>query len=248
MSLKEANAKRWQNMHIPMARSLSFENVANKIKANKARYQAVANKTGVPWEVIGVIHYRESSLNFNTYLGNGEPLNRVTRLVPKGRGPFSSWEEGAIDALVQAPPYAAKNKDWSIGGTLEIIEKYNGLGYASKGIPSPYVWAGTDQYSRGKYVADGVFDPNYADTQLGCAGLLKFLAYKKPAFVPQVVEKNAATLLGSMAAGIAAAAVYAKDFVVDHWIGLLIGAVIVCITADIVIGSLKRKKDNVDVQ
>jgi hypothetical protein len=49
---------------------------------------------------------------------------------------------------------------------------YNGLGYANKGLPSPYVWAGTDQYTTGKYVADGVFDPNAVDRQLGCAGLL----------------------------------------------------------------------------
>jgi len=34
------------------------------------------------------------------------------------------------------------------------------------------VWAGTDQYVSGKYVRDGVYDPNVVDQQLGCAGLL----------------------------------------------------------------------------
>ena len=33
--------------------------------AAKARYQAVAAKTGVPWFVIAVIHQRESSQNFS---------------------------------------------------------------------------------------------------------------------------------------------------------------------------------------
>jgi hypothetical protein len=59
-----------------------------------------------------------------------------------------------------------------VGGLLTMLERYNGLGYANKGIPSPYVWSGTDQYKSGKYVRDGVFDANAVDKQLGCAGLL----------------------------------------------------------------------------
>jgi hypothetical protein len=92
--------------------------------------------------------------------------------VPAGRGPFRSWEEAAIDALVNCAPYAARNRDWSIGGALTILEEYNGLGYASRGRPSPYIWSGTDQYISGKYVRDGVYDPDAVDSQLGCAGLL----------------------------------------------------------------------------
>ncbi|MFL6814014.1 MAG: hypothetical protein ACJ8EK_08230, partial [Bradyrhizobium sp.] len=92
--------------------------------------------------------------------------------VPAGRGPFKSWEDAAVDALVLCPPFAARNEDWSIGGTLTLLETYNGLGYASRGIPSPYLWAGTDQYTSGKYVRDGLYDPNAVDKQPGCAGLL----------------------------------------------------------------------------
>jgi hypothetical protein len=71
--------------------------------------------------------------------------------------------------VVPTPPAI---KDWSIGGTLTMLEEYNGLGYASRGRPSPYIWSGTDQYVSGKYVRDGVYDPNAVDQQLGCAGLL----------------------------------------------------------------------------
>jgi hypothetical protein len=67
---------------------------------------------------------------------------------------------------------AARNKDWSIGRTLAKLEQYNGLGYAARGRPSPYIWSGTDQYRSGKYVRDGVYDPNVVDSQPGCAGLL----------------------------------------------------------------------------
>jgi hypothetical protein len=92
--------------------------------------------------------------------------------VPAGRGPFKSWEDAAVDALVHCAPHAARNQDWSPGGTLTKLEEYNGLGYAARGQPSPYIWSGTDQYVSGKYVRDGVFDPNVVDRQLGCAGLI----------------------------------------------------------------------------
>lgn len=129
--------------------------------------------TGVSWEFVACTHYRESDLNFNTQLGQGDPLNRKSVHVPKGRGPFKTFEDGAYDALVNCAPYAARIKDWSLPGMLTVLEMYNGLGYAQRGIPSPYVWAGTDQYLRGKYVSDGVFSASTVDSQLGVAGLIK---------------------------------------------------------------------------
>ena len=122
--------------------------------------------------MIAVIHERECSQDWTGSLAQGDPWNRVSVHVPAGRGPFRSWEEAAIDALVNCAPYAARNKDWSIGRTLAKLEQYNGLGYAARGRPSPYIWSGTDQYRSGKYVRDGVYDPNVVDSQPGCAGLL----------------------------------------------------------------------------
>lgn len=170
MTLTSDNATRWNNAKV--TRGAEFVAVAKKLVAAKPRYQAVAAKTGVPWFVIAVIHQRESSQNFGRSLAQGDPWNEVSTHVPKGRGPFKSWEDAAIDALINCGPYAAKNKDWSVGGTLALLERYNGLGYANKGLPSPYIWSGTDQYVKGKYVADSVFDPNAVDKQLGCAGLI----------------------------------------------------------------------------
>jgi len=148
----------------------------------KARYKAVSSRTGVPWYVIAVIHMREcptlrdGSPSFDHSLAQGDRWNQKSIHVPAGRGPFKSWEDCAVDALVNCAPYAARWKDWSIGGILTILEQYNGLGYANRGIASPYIWSGTDQYVRGKYVADGRFDPNAVDQQLGCAGLLMAMA------------------------------------------------------------------------
>lgn len=183
--MTEENAKRWEKAKF--TRSTQINAQAAKIAQNRFRYEAVSRDTGVPWDVIGVIHYRESSGDFKGVLHNGQKIigtGKKTTLVPKGRGPFTTWEEAAIDALVNAAPYAARNKDWSIGGTLDILERYNGLGYRNKGLPSPYLWAGTDQYVKGKYVADGEYDPNHVDQQLGVAPILMKLREAKPIIQP----------------------------------------------------------------
>lgn len=138
-----------------------------KLSRNKARYVAVQQRTGVPWWFIMCLHERESSGDINTYLGNGEPLDRVTNLVPAGRGPFANFEDGAVDALVHEGFH--KITDWSLARCLWAAEVFNGPGYRLHGVPSPYVWAGTNQYTRGKYDVDGHFDPELPDQQLGVA-------------------------------------------------------------------------------
>lgn len=172
VALKTANAARWADAELRR----NFATVAQHLVNSKDRYQAVSLKTGVPWYFIAVVHERESSQDWTGSLAQGDPWNKVSVHVPAGRGPFKSWEEAAVDALVNCAPYAARNKDWSIGGTLTMLEQYNGLGYASRGRPSPYIWSGTNQYVSGKYVRDGVYDPNAVDSQLGCAGLLLSMA------------------------------------------------------------------------
>ncbi|MGJ4945873.1 hypothetical protein ACQR1W_35290 [Bradyrhizobium sp. HKCCYLS1011] len=162
------NAQRWED-----AKSTrSFVAIANRLVAAKDRYQAIEHATGVPWFIIAVIHERECSQSWAGSLAQGDPWNKVSVHVPAGRGPFQSWEDAAVDALVNCAPHAAHWKDWSAGGALTLLEQYNGLGYARRGVPSPYVWAGTNQYQSGKYVRDGVYDPAVVDRQLGCAGLL----------------------------------------------------------------------------
>jgi lysozyme family protein len=167
-ALKSANAKRWAAAKL----TRNFTSVATSLVAAKPRYQAIETSTGVPWFAVAVIHERESSQNWFASLAQGDPWNKVSTHVPAGRGPFKSWEDAAVDALVSCAPYVACNRDWSIGSMLTMLEQYNGLGYAIRGVPSPYLWSGTNQYRSGKYVRDGVYDPAAIDSQPGCAGLL----------------------------------------------------------------------------
>lgn len=175
-ALISANTSRWEKAKP----TRNFDAVAKRLVGTKSHYLSVEAKTGVPWFVIAVIHEREASQDWSRSIAQGDPWNRPSVHVPAGRGPFNSWEDAAVDALCNCEPYAAKNKDWSIGPTLTKLEEYNGLGYAARGKPSPYIWSGTDQYVSGKYVSDGVYDPAVVDHQLGCAGLLMAMAKLDP--------------------------------------------------------------------
>lgn len=178
VALKAANERRWSNVKL----TRDFSSVARRLVAPnaKARYLAVSARTTVPWYFIAVAHEREASQGWNSSLAQGDPWNKVSVNVPAGRGPFESWDDAAVDALLYCSPWAGRNRDWSAGGTLTMLEEYNGLGYAMRSRPSPYVWSGTDQYISGKYVRDGVYDPNVIDVQLGCAGLLRTMMALDP--------------------------------------------------------------------
>lgn len=154
---------------------------ADKIIAAEDQYRAVQKITGVPFYFIGALHMRESGCNFAGVLHNGEHIigtGRVTSFVPAGRGPFASWEEAAIDALKLKDMHRVQV--WSVARMLYQAEVFNGIGYVSKGINSPYVWAGTSHEQPGKYVADHQFDRNADDSQIGVAAVLIRLAEKRP--------------------------------------------------------------------
>lgn len=170
----------------------AFRRTALRLHADKARFLDLSQKTGVPWAIIAVIKEREAGAdpNFLRNIAQGDRWDRKSVNVPKGRGPFSNWLEAGIDALVKCGPYAALWKDWSAGGAITILIKYNGLGYYAHGLPSPYAYAGTNQQRPGKYVADGKFDPSFMDPQLGCLGILLALQEIDPSanFGPPAAE------------------------------------------------------------
>ncbi|QQO33831.1 peptidoglycan-binding protein [Bradyrhizobium diazoefficiens] len=174
-SLKSGYERNWANLQIRPARLGEANATGRKAINGKATYQQVERLTGVPWYFVALCHYRESNFDFDTYLGNGESLKRVTCLVPKGRGPFASFVDGAVDALrIQ---HFVGTQDWCIARTLYRLECFNGFGYHAKGVNSPYLYGGSTLYGpaeakAGKFVADHVFDPSHVDSQLGTAVIL----------------------------------------------------------------------------
>lgn len=178
---KDAYAANWAALRVRPEREAQAERAAKTLLAGKDRYKTVETRTGVPWWFVGLCHYRESNFNFGTYLGNGQSLGRKTTIVPIGRGPFfgnTAFEDGAVDALTLQGFVNAS--DWSIERTAYRLEGFNGYGYHSHGVNSPYLYGGSTLYGppeakAGKYVADHDFDPDFVDQQLGTLVVLKAL-------------------------------------------------------------------------
>ena len=173
-----AYAKQWDAMVINPSRIGEFAKLAKFAVDHKAAYQEVEKATGVPWSMVAVIHRREGDADFNTYLGNGQSLHQRTTIVPRGRGPFPNFLVGAIDAL--KIDGLTKVQDWRLEKQLFYLTSFNGWGY---GTNSPYIWGGTNQQKRGKYVRDRVYNPFVWDTQPGCAPLLAIIAKLDPSVI-----------------------------------------------------------------
>lgn len=151
---------------------------AQFILAQWLTYKQVGDELSIPPWVIGCLHYRESDFDFGTWLCNGDPIFDAsgtpikTSHVPQGLGPCSTWQDAALLSL--------KNQGWNQGLHWDIVDAlenlllWNGTGYEAliPPINSPYLWSMTNHYSKGKYVADGIYDPNIVDSQAGCAAII----------------------------------------------------------------------------
>lgn len=207
IALEAVNAERWSRMHLNANRLAGFHSTAVRLCAPdaKARYQGVTDRITdmiaagqtelypVPWWFVAIVSEREygGPPHWDKQLGQGDPLIHVSIHDPRGRGPFlahsedttpghDAWTRGCLDALIDCAPFAAKWKNWTAGGTLTLFEEYNGLGYAAMGVPSAYVWSGTDQYHSGKYIADHVYRASAIDVQEGCAPILAMMMTLDP--------------------------------------------------------------------
>jgi lysozyme family protein len=162
---------------ISPARQAAVEKALESIVRNRSRYEAVGGPLGIPWYFIGAIHNMESSQNFKKHLHNGDPLTARTVHVPAGRPaagqPPFTWEESAMDALKMKRLDTIT--DWTAPAILFQMERYNGFGYRNNHpeVLSPYLWSFSNHYAKGKFVKDGVFDPDAISDQCGAAVLLR---------------------------------------------------------------------------
>lgn len=128
--LTEEYTRLWKSCFVLPAWDKEATNSALKAIESKHRYDVVSAKTGAPWYFIAAIHYRECSFSWSGCLHNGDPWDQVTVDVPAGRGPWNSWEDAAVDAIM----YEAGISDWDmtkwdIGRVFWRLEAYNGFGY-----------------------------------------------------------------------------------------------------------------------
>jgi lysozyme family protein len=156
-------------------KSEQVEHTITSILQNGRVYTAVSESTGVPWWFVGILHGLEASFSFNTHLHNGDSLSMRTVHVPKGRPvdgqPPFQWRDSAIDAL----RYQRLDKwtNWTAVGALHRFEAWNGWGYRQHGVNSAYLWSGSQQYTCGKFIEDGVWSTGAVSKQIGAAVILR---------------------------------------------------------------------------
>ena len=175
--LREEYRQRFDSAKVSPSRQEVVAQSVRKILSNRARYERITKSMTMPWYFLAIIHGLEADFRFDLHLHNGDPLTGRTVRGPAGRpaqgAPPFSWEESALDAI--AVNRYDKWNDWSIAGMLVVWERYNGLGYRQYGVNSPYVWACTDLYAKGRYIADGRYDAKAESRQCGAVAILKGL-------------------------------------------------------------------------
>jgi lysozyme family protein len=166
---------------IDPSRMSELEKAVDLIKANKARYQTVETATGVAWFAVALLHFAGTVSDFSVHL-NGDPLRSRTIRVPKGPpegDPPFSWEDSAIDLVRLQARGSDPGSFPTVGVLLFWLEGFDGYGYHSRNVRSPFIWACTNQYMGGKFLPDHVFDPNFKEKKCGAASLLKLLVQRQ---------------------------------------------------------------------
>lgn len=159
--------------HLTITRPLDIDNAAKKIlrHENIDRYIAACEGTEVPPAFIGVLDLREGDCNPHLGLGQGDRWDHVSTHVPRGFGPFPSWA-AAAKFYIHYDHLDENSSPWSIEYACWKGEIWNGLGPRAHGRATGYLWAGTSIYRGGKYIADGVWNPNAVDQQIGIIPVL----------------------------------------------------------------------------
>ncbi|MDB5612066.1 MAG: hypothetical protein JWP25_8966 [Bradyrhizobium sp.] len=132
-----------------------------------AQYMRVQEAIGIPIPVQHSICTRESNADFSRSPAQGDRWDRVSVNVPRGIGPFNSWYDAAIYSWTKADKLNVLSVPaWFMAYAMWKDEAYNGFGYRSHGVRSPYLVGGTNLQQIGRYAGDSNWVEEW-DTQIG---------------------------------------------------------------------------------
>jgi len=156
-----------------------------RIMWGRNQYLAVEAETGVPWVFVALIHEMECDCDFSRQILNGQKIDEMTTIEPKGHGPWRFWNTSAIEGVQRY----SLIKNWSVGEIGYYLEKHNGFGYRNAGLLSPYLFSGCQWgIDLGLYTKDGTYDPLKESLQAGAYVLLSELIKRELYMEPVAVE------------------------------------------------------------
>lgn len=159
----------------------AIDDAAARVLSFRRNFESVRAAIGVPVIFSGPSFLREADLDFSLSPAQGDPWRRVSKHVPRGLGPYRSWQDAAVAAYRVNGIDKVGDGNWTWELECFYAEALNGFGYRDEHrMHSPYLWAGTNIQTRGKYVADGKFDPEHMDEQVGVIPLAKRLVEIAP--------------------------------------------------------------------
>lgn len=131
---------------------IQAQDIAGKVAQNIERYQFAEQQTGVPWQMIAALHYREATLNPRMSIAAGQPLrNGLSKDgVPMSADPNEDARLAAVHLIEMAQMvYKIDIKtDRTVEGVANALLAYNrGFLYVRAGATyntSPYVMNGYD--------------------------------------------------------------------------------------------------------
>lgn len=131
---------------------IESQDIAGKVAQNLERYQFAEQQTGVPWQMIAAIHYREATLNPRMSIAAGQPLRNGLSIdgVPMSADPNEDARLAAVHLIEMAQMvYKIDIKtDRTVEGIANAFLAYNrGFLYVRAGATyntSPYVMNGYD--------------------------------------------------------------------------------------------------------
>jgi len=165
-----------------ITRPNEVDRVARKLieYIDQKRYTEACNTVGVPQIVAASSFERDASSNFRDSPAQGDPWNQRSHNWPPC-GPFSSWTEAAVWAYRHEGFEKIGAANWTWERACYEEEIFNGFGPRNHGRHTGYLWAGSNIYTGGKYVSDGVWSATTFDSQLGVIPVMRRIVQLRPA-------------------------------------------------------------------
>lgn len=154
-------------------------NIQQRAEANKERYLHAERETGVPWQVVAALHYREADMNSSRSISNGQPLGsgrNVDGFIIDADPNVDAAKAAGHFINVAAGVYGLKKdnlQSWNVHNWGEAFLAYNrGYMYSVANEPytkSPYVMNYYDsQYIDMKWIrADSYFKSKKMNNLVG---------------------------------------------------------------------------------